>query len=102
MAGSAASSRSIFVLAMLTAALSVASVFARRRGASAELRKQLAWLGYVGLMTALWVVVLLISGWRRMLRNGPVGTIILRLHRDNPGRGHPAGLRGGGAEVPAV
>ena len=36
----------IYVLAVLTAALSVASVFARRRRASAELRKQLAWLGY--------------------------------------------------------
>ena len=35
----------------------VVSVFARRRGASAELRHQLAWLGYVGLMTALWAVV---------------------------------------------
>jgi hypothetical protein len=31
-------------------ALVVASVFSRRRGASAERRKQLAWLGYVGLL----------------------------------------------------
>jgi len=42
--------------------LSVAAVFARRRGASAERRKQLAWPGYVGLMTALWASVLLVGG----------------------------------------
>jgi hypothetical protein len=30
--------------------------FVRRRGASAELRKQLAWLGYVGLFVAVPVV----------------------------------------------
>ena len=36
---------------MLTAVLTVASVFARRRGAGAELRQQLAWLGYVGVLT---------------------------------------------------
>jgi hypothetical protein len=61
----------IFVLALVTGALSVVSVFIRRRGASAELRHQLAWLGYVGLMTAMWAVALLIylpvtngaSGW---------------------------------------
>jgi hypothetical protein len=34
-------------------ALVVASVFARRRGASAERRKQLAWLGYVGLLVVI-------------------------------------------------
>jgi hypothetical protein len=35
-------------LGLVTLALVVTSVFARRRAASAELRKQLAWLGYVG------------------------------------------------------
>ena len=39
----------------------VASVLVRRRGASAEARKQLAWLGYVGLMTAVWVAVLAVD-----------------------------------------
>jgi len=48
----------IFDLTAVTGALVVASVFARRRGASAELRKQLAWLGYVALLTAIWAVVL--------------------------------------------
>ena len=38
----------IFVLAVVTGLLVVASVFVRRRGASTERRQQLAWLGYVG------------------------------------------------------
>jgi len=40
-----------------TRVLVVASVFVRRRGATAERRKQLAWLGYVGLLTALWAAL---------------------------------------------
>jgi hypothetical protein len=50
-----------FVLAAVTAVLVVTSVFVRRRGAGAEQRKQLAWLGYVGLMTAGSVAVFIIS-----------------------------------------
>jgi hypothetical protein len=38
-------------LIVVAAVLSVASVFARRRGANTERRKQLAWLGWVGLLT---------------------------------------------------
>jgi hypothetical protein len=49
-------------LALVAAVLSVASVFARRRGASTERRKQLAWLGYVGLLTVLWLVALSVTG----------------------------------------
>ena len=41
----------IFVLAIFTVIAVVASVFARRRGASPERRQQLAWLGYVGALT---------------------------------------------------
>ena len=44
----------IFALAVVTAVLAVASVFVRRRGATPERRQQLAWLGYVGVLTALW------------------------------------------------
>jgi hypothetical protein len=44
-----------YVLALTAAVLSVVSVFTRRRGASAERRKQLAWLGYVGLLTMFWI-----------------------------------------------
>ncbi len=50
-----------FGLALVTAVLVVASVFVRRRGAGAERRKQLAWLGYVGLMTAGWAMALIIA-----------------------------------------
>jgi hypothetical protein len=47
------------VIATFAAALcAVASVFARRRGASPELRKQLAWLGYVGIVTVFWILLL--------------------------------------------
>jgi hypothetical protein len=45
----------VLVIALVTTVFVVASVFVRRRGASTERRKQLAWLGYVGLLTALWV-----------------------------------------------
>lgn len=51
----------IFVLGIVTAVLVIASVFVRRRGASAELRKQLAWLGYVGALTVLWALVLVVA-----------------------------------------
>jgi hypothetical protein len=50
----------ILVIAFATGVLVVASVFVRRRGASFERRKQLEWLGYVGLLTALWVAGLYI------------------------------------------
>ena len=46
----------IFVLAVFTVIAVVASVFARRRGASPERRQQLAWLGYVGALTVTWIL----------------------------------------------
>jgi hypothetical protein len=47
------------VVATMAAAVSVVtSVFVRRRGAGPELRKQLAWLGYVGVLTVIWILVL--------------------------------------------
>ena len=53
----------IFALAVITGVLVVVSVFVRRRGASAELRKQLAWLGYVGALVAVPVVAFLPYGF---------------------------------------
>ena len=50
-------------LALITGVLVVVSVFIRRRGASAELRKQLAWLGYVGVLVAVPVVAFLPYGF---------------------------------------
>src|SRR6185437_7985272 len=51
----------IAILAFVTGLLVVASVFVRRRGASPERRQQLAWLGYVGVMTVVWIVLLALS-----------------------------------------
>jgi hypothetical protein len=53
----------VLVLALTVAAglTCVASVFTRRRGASTERRKQLAWLGYVGVLTLGWIVLLLLG-----------------------------------------
>ena len=53
----------VVVLALAVAAglTCVTSVFARRRGASTERRKQLAWLGYVGVITLFWIMLLLLG-----------------------------------------
>jgi len=51
----------VVVLTVAAGLTSVASVFARRRGASIERRKQLAWLGYVGVLTLCWTAVLLVG-----------------------------------------
>jgi len=53
----------IVVLAVVTAIAVVASVFARRRGASPERRQQLAWLGYVGALSVIWVLSLGLATW---------------------------------------
>jgi hypothetical protein len=53
----------IVVLAVLTVIGVVASVFARRRGASPERRQQLAWLGYVGALTVAWILLMGLSTW---------------------------------------
>jgi len=51
----------IFILALVTELLVLASVFVRRRGASTERRQQLGWLGYVAVLTVAWFVLLLLS-----------------------------------------
>ena len=51
----------IFILALVTVLLVIASVFVRRRGASPERRQQLAWLGYVGVLTVFWAAVLVLA-----------------------------------------
>ena len=53
----------IFVLAVFTVIAVVASVFARRRGASPERRQQLAWLGYVGALSVVWILSLGLADW---------------------------------------
>ena len=88
--------------AIVVGVLVVASVFVRRRGASPERRKQLDWLGYVGAVALFWVVLLVtgaaigVGGSTRCRRRTMGG--------DDPDAGgrYPGGLRGGGAEIPAV
>jgi hypothetical protein len=53
----------IVALAIVTAIAVVASVFARRRGASPERRQQLAWLGYVGALTVAWILSMGLASW---------------------------------------
>ncbi len=65
------------VIATFAAALcAVASVFARRRGAGPELRKQLAWLGYVGIVTIFWILLLVPGAALSPGRNGSLGTVL--------------------------
>jgi hypothetical protein len=67
----------IFVLGIITGLLVVASVFARRRHAGIERRKQLAWLGYVGVMAAVWAAALtLASVIAPGPANGWLGTLL--------------------------
>ena len=51
----------VIILALVTTVVVVISVFVRRRGAGAELRQQLAWLGYVGVLTVVVPGALLIG-----------------------------------------
>ena len=51
----------MYALGVATGVMVVTSVLVRWRSASAEGRKQLAWLGYVGVMTAVWAAVLAVD-----------------------------------------
>jgi hypothetical protein len=64
-----------FFCSVITAVLVVASVFVRRRGASVERRQQIAWLGYVGLVTILWAVVLAVISAATNGNSGLPGTL---------------------------
>jgi hypothetical protein len=65
------------VIATFAAALcAVASVFVRRRGASPELRKQLAWLGYVGVVAVFWILLLAPGAAVSPGRNDSLGTVL--------------------------
>jgi hypothetical protein len=77
------------VLGAVVLVLTVASVFARRIGASPERREQLAWLGYVGLMTAVWVVLLLGGGTLAPAGPAWLGRLIWTLMTLTPLAGIP-------------
>jgi len=83
--------RVIFVLAVLTVIAVVASVFARRRGASPERRQQLAWLGYVGALTVAWILAMGLATWLlpSSLSNGWLGELIWGLVVITPVTGIP-------------
>src|SRR3984957_4878305 len=80
----------ILVLGLATGVLVIASVFARRRRAGTELRKQLAWLGYVAALTALWAALLSVGS---LVAPGPVnswlGTLFWSLMELTPVAGIP-------------
>jgi hypothetical protein len=84
----------IFGLGIVTGVLVVASVFARRRGASPELRKQLAWLGYVGVLTAVAVLAQVLNGLLAppSLSNGWLGALIWGFMELIPVAGIPAAV----------
>jgi hypothetical protein len=81
----------IMVLGLVTGVLVIASVFVRRHGAGTELRKQLAWLGYVAALTALWGALLAVGG---LVDPGPanswLGTLLWSLMELTPVAGIPA------------
>ena len=80
----------IFVLAVVTGLLVVASVFVRRRGASTERRQQLAWLGYVGLLTVVWIVLMTLANFLlRGRANGVVTAVFWSLMFLTPVAGIP-------------
>jgi hypothetical protein len=81
----------IFVLAILTVIAVVASVFARRRGASPERRQQLAWLGYVGALTVVWILSMGLANWLlpSHLNNDWPGELLWGLVVITPGVGIP-------------
>jgi signal transduction histidine kinase len=68
----------IAVIALVTAVLTVVSVFVRRRGANPELRQQLAWLGYVGVLALAWLALLALISLTPA-SNGPVSTLLWAL-----------------------
>jgi len=65
----------VFIFSVITALAVVAAAFARRRSASAERRQQIAWLGYVVLMTVLWALVLAVISMATNGNSGPAGTL---------------------------
>jgi hypothetical protein len=77
-----------YVLALAATLLTVASAFARWRAAGTERRKQVAWLGYVGLLTVTWLAGIAISSVFTG-GNGPVANALYLLLVLTPAVGIP-------------
>jgi hypothetical protein len=83
----------IFALAVVTVVLVIASVLVRRRGASTEVRKQLAWLGYVGVLTLIFIAALALAGLAPSAdSNGWLGTLIWGFLTITPVAGIPTAV----------
>jgi hypothetical protein len=84
----------ILALGVVTGMLVLASVFVRRRGAGPDLRKQLAWLGYIGLLTAVWILAQVLNGLLAppAVSNGWLGTTIWGFMELTPLAGIPAAV----------
>jgi signal transduction histidine kinase len=76
-------------ITLASAVLALVSVFVRRRGASAELRQQLAWLAYVGVLTLGFVVVFIGYGLATHGADSFLGTILFVLVFGTPIFGIP-------------
>jgi signal transduction histidine kinase len=76
-------------ITLVSAVLAVVSVFVRRRGASPELRQQLAWLAYVGVLTFGCVVVLIGYNLATPGGDGLLGTVLFVLVFGTPIFGIP-------------
>ena len=77
------------VIAIASALLTIASVFARRRRGTAEVRQQLAWLAYVGALTVFWIAVLPVTGLVLGTGDTVAGTVVWSLMILTPVAGIP-------------
>ena len=77
------------LIGVIAALLTLISVFVRRRGASAELRQQLAWLAYVGGLTAGFAVLMIVYILATHGGNTWLGTIVFVLVFGTPIFGIP-------------
>jgi signal transduction histidine kinase len=77
------------LIGVIAALLTLISVFVRRRGASAELRQQLAWLAYVGGLTAGFAVLMIVYILATHGGNTWLGTILFVLVFGTPIFGIP-------------
>ncbi len=77
------------LIGVIAALLTLISVFVRRRGASAELRQQLAWLAYVGGLTGGFAVLMIVYLLATHGGNTWIGTILFVLVFGTPIFGIP-------------
>ncbi len=79
----------VAVVAIASVVLTIASVFARRRRGTAEVRQQLAWLAYLGALTVIWIAVLPVEGLILGTGDTVAGTVIWGLMILTPVAGIP-------------